>query len=103
MHNLKEAQAKPQLQLHLLHSGSHFQLGQLRLQPLVKEFTFPLTFQFGIRDEEREKALTCEKLQLCDLNVFWSIWDKAANSNEGWRSLHLSHKDSLLLLSARDT
>lgn len=57
---------------------------------VLKEFTFLNIFYFETRDEEREKGLTCEKLQLGDLNVFWSIWDKAANCNEGWRNLSIS-------------
>jgi len=49
----------------------HFLLGNYRPQPILKEFAFLNILYFGIRDEEREKGLTCE--ELCDLNVFWNI------------------------------
>ena len=65
-----------------------FLLGNYRPQPILREFTILNIFYFGTK--EREKGLTCEKLQLCDLNAFWSIWDKAANSNAGWRSPFIS-------------
>lgn len=93
MQHLKQAQVKLQREFDGL--WLHFLLGIYSPQPILKAFTLPSIFYFGTRDEEREKGLSCEKLQLRNLNVFWSIWDKAANSNEGGRSLFISPTTAL--------